>query len=80
MKKEELRLGQRVKVINGGNGCRIADGITGIVTTRKKSINRGNYSGELEDINAELYVHGDDDCYYGLCAGYKIELLTQENE
>lgn len=70
------KIGDRIKIIHGGDGARCANGETGIVI--EKPFRRPtDYGGELWENQAELYVR--EDIYgavFGLCAGYKIDLIV----
>lgn len=66
----------KIRVLNGGIGCLIANGVVGEITTRERAIkNESKYSGEFLDRIAPLYVRGDDGICYGLCDGYIVEKI-----
>lgn len=67
---------RKVKVINGGHGCRIADGVVGIIITRREAIkDESKYSGEFVRNVAPLYIREKNGNTYGLCEGFMIEEL-----
>jgi len=73
--KKGFELGDRVKVIDGGDGCYCANGITGYLVS-KPCESHSRYSGELRSIIAEYYVFSTDTRhFYGLCEGCVIEFL-----
>ena len=81
-----FELGDVIRVITGGKGCLIANGIVGMVVD-KSHIDYHMYGGEYRNLHAKMYVagltnlklYGKITRFYGLCRGYEVELLTNIN-
>ena len=70
-------LGKFFRVDKGGNGCGIANGISGMSVT-KPSWRPKAYAGEVWGRNARVYIRGVDGVIYGLCEGYEIEEISKD--
>ena len=73
-----MEIGTKVKVIDGGRGCFVANGLFGIIVTRKEALQLidfdiNKYHGEYTSIEAQLYIKDSKGYIYGLCKGFEIE-------
>lgn len=63
--------GELIRVISGGNGCLIANGIIGkIIAKPEKRPER--YSGNCFDNSIGVYVKDTDGTVYGMCEGFEL--------
>jgi len=74
---KEWKVGEWVKVVNGGNGALAANGVIGLVM-QKPSTKPSNYGGEVWEIKAAIYIDSPNGYVCGLCNGHILSKPTTE--
>lgn len=78
LKPKELKIGSKVFVKNGGAGSFGASDLVAVVVTEEEAkLDKKNYSGELYEDTAEVYIRDlKTDTYWGLCRGHELVIIN----